>query len=323
MSFINPVKIAIVGVGKVGSSFAYAAVLRSLASELVLIDKDQARAEGEALDLQHTVSFAQHTETRSGNLEDAAGAAITVICAGQRPQPDQAPSDVLEHNTAVMKEIIPKIAEVNPDGIILVATNPVDVLTYGVWKLSGLPRHQVIGTGTILETARFRCLLGQHFRIEPRSVHAYILGEDGDAEVAIWSSASIAGMPITEICKAQGCDDSVLKEIFNRTRSSSSELMRHKGSSHFAIGMALVQMAESIIRDEKRVFAVSSVLFHEYGMSNVALSVPTVLSRKGIERVLHVELNDQEVAELLFCGTRVESAIHYSDFLVEGFLRAS
>src|SRR5215467_15544352 len=259
MSFLQPVKIAVVGAGQVGSSFAYAAVLRGLASELVLIDKDEARAQGEAMDLQHTVPFCHRTEVRASNLLDTAGAAITVICAGKRPRPNQDPSDVLEHNAAVIKEIVPLIAEVNPDGIILVATNPVDVMTYGAWKLSGLPRRQVIGSGTILETARFRYLLGQHFRIEPRSVHAYILGENGETEVPVWSSATIAGIPITEICKAHGCVGA-LEDIFKRTKNASSELIERKGSSSWAIATALVQMAEAVIRNEKRVFSVSSVL---------------------------------------------------------------
>src|SRR5215467_13755910 len=323
MSFLQPVKIAVVGAGQVGASFAYAALLRGLAAELVLIDKDVARAQGEAMDLQHTVPFCHRTEVRASNLLDTAGAAITVICAGKQPRPNQDPSDVLEHNAAVIKEIVPLISEVNPDGIILVATNPVDAMTYGAWKLSGLPRRQVIGSGTILETARFRYLLGQHFRVEPRSVHAYILGENGETEVPVWSSATIAGIPITELCKTHGCDSSALQDIFNRTRNASAELLRYKGSSSFAIGMALVQMAESIIRNERRVFSVSTVLASEYGMKDVALSVPTVLSNEGVDGILRLKLDDREVAELLRCGRKIESAIHYSNFVVEGALKAS
>lgn len=323
MTFVEPVKVAVVGAGQVGSSFAYAAVLRGLASELVLIDKDEARAHGEAMDLQHTVPFCHRTEVRASNLLDTAGAAITVICAGERPKPNQDPADVLEHNAGVIKEIAPLVAEVNPDGIILVATNPVDVMTYGAWKLSGLPRRQVIGSGTILETARFRYLLGQHFRVEPRSVHAYILGENGESEVPIWSSATIAGMPITELCKAHGCDSSALQDIFNRTRSASAELLRHKGSSCCAIGMALVQIVESIIHNERRVFSVSTILASEYGMKNVALSVPTVLSNEGVDGILRLKLDDREVAEMLRCGRKIENAIHYANFVVEAALKAS
>jgi L-lactate dehydrogenase len=320
MSFVQPVKIAVVGVGEVGASFAYAALLRGLATELVLIDKDMQRAEGAAMDLQHTVPFSNQMEIRTSNLLDTAGAAITVICAGQRPKPGQTPSDVLEPNAAIIKELIPQIAEVNPDGIILVATNPVDVLTYGAWKLSGLPRRQVLGSGTILETARFRYLLGRHFRLDPRSVHAYIVGENGNSELPLLSSASIAGMPITEICKAHGCDAFALQEIFEKTKESSAEIIRRKGSSSYAIGMALVRIAESILRDEKRVFSVSSVLLGEYGMNNVALSVPTVVAAEGVDRLLHLELNDREVADLLASGRKIESAIHYADFVVQGAL---
>src|SRR5215510_7879776 len=323
MTFVQPVKIAVVGAGKVGASFAYTALLRGLASELVLIDKDAARAEGEAMDLQHTAPFSRHAEIRAGNLLDTAGAAITVICAGKRVRPGQSSADVLVPNTAVMKEIIPQIAELNPDGIILVATNPVDVLTYGAWKLSGLSRRQVIGTGNILETARFRYLLGRHFRIEPRSVHAYILGGSGESEVPIWSSATIAGMPITETCKAHGCDPSALEDIFNATRSSGAAVVERKGSPNHAIAAALARMAEAILHDEKAVLSVSTVLLGEYGMTEVALSVPTVLSREGVDRILRVQLNDREVAELLQSGRRIHSAIHYSDFVVKGALQAS
>jgi len=322
MSFVEPVKIAVVGVGKVGSSFAYAALLRGLASELVLIDKDAARAQGEAMDLQHTIPFSNAVEVRAGNMLDTAGAAITVICAGQRPKPGQGPSDVLEHNAAVIKEIIPQIAEANPDGIILVATSPVDVMTYGAWKLSGLPRRQVIGTGTILETARFRYLLGRHFHIEPRSVHAYILGENGETELAVWSSATIAGMRITDMCKAHGCDASALDDIFKQTRLAETAIRELKGSPDHAIATALAEMAESIVRDKKRVFTVSSVLQHEYGVSEVAFSVPTVLSREGVE-TLRIELNDQEVADMLYSGRKIESEIHFADFVVHGVLTAS
>lgn len=323
MSFVVPVKIAIVGAGKVGSTFAYSALLRGLASEIILIDKDISRAEGEAMDLQHTMPFSHQAEIRASNLLDTAGAAITVICAGQRLQPGLSLSDLLDHNTAVIKEIIPQIAEVNPDGIILIATTPVDVLTYGAWKLSGFARRQVIGTGTILETARFRYLLGRHFGIEPRSVHAYILGENGESELPVWSSANVAGMPITDMCKTHGCDPSALDDIFKQTREAGEGILARKGSPDHAIAAALVEMAQSILQNEKKVFSVSTVLLHEYGMQEVALSVPTVLSREGVERILHVELNDQEVAELLYSGRKIESEIHHANFVVRGVMKAS
>ena len=323
MSFIQPVKIAVVGAGAVGASFAHTLLLRGLASELVLIDKDTERATGEALDLQHTVPFAYHTEVRSGNLLDTAGAAITVICAGKRQKPGQSPSDLLAHNTSMIKELIPQIAELNPDGIILIATTPVDVLTYGAWKISGLPRRQVIGTGTILETSRLRYLIGGHFRIDPRSVHAYILGENGESALPVWSSASIGGMSIHEICKAHGCDTNRLDEIFKATRDGGAAILERKGSPNHSTAAALVRMVEAILRDEKAIFSVSSVLLGEYGMTDVALSVPTVLSREGVDRILRVQLNDREVADLLYCGRKIHSSIHDANFVVERVLQAS
>jgi L-lactate dehydrogenase len=243
MSYIEPVKIAVIGTGKVGASFAYAAILRGLPAEIVLVDKDLHRAEGEVMDLQQTVPFAHTVEIRAGSLLDAAGAAITVISAGMRPTAGQSPLDLLKHNAAVVKEIVPALTEVNPEGIILVATTPVDVLTYGVWRLSGLPRHQVIGAGTILETARLRYFLAKHFSVDPRSVHAYVLGENGESEVPVWSSATIAGLHIDEMCGANGCHPSSLDRIFEQVREEGRQINESKGSAYYAMGAALAELA--------------------------------------------------------------------------------
>ena len=322
MNPIHPVKIAIVGAGTVGASFAYTLLLSGLAAEIVLIDKDRARATGEVMDLNYAVPFARQTEIRTGDLRDTADAAITVICAGLRQKPGQSEMDLLAHNSRVIKEIVPEIAEQNPEGIILVATNPVDVLTYGAWKLSGLPRRQVLGVGTATDSARFRYLLGSHFHVDPHSVHAYVMGSHGAMEFPAWSSANIAGVPIREMCGAHSCKSSVLDEIFNQTREANDGIIDYKGSSCYAIAAALTRIVASILRNEKRVFTVSTVLQREYGVSEVALSVPTVIAARGVERILHVGLSDQEVGEFLICGREVQQGIEQAEFVVHAEMRS-
>ena len=315
MNPIHPVKIAVVGTGTVGASFAYTLLLSGLATEIVLIDKNRARATGEVMDLHYAVPFSHQTEIRAGDLRDTAGAAITVICAGLRQKSGQSEMDLLAQNSSMIKEIVPEIAEHNPDGIILVATNPVDILTYGAWKPSGLPKHKVIGTGTVTDSARFCYLLGNHFQVDPHSVHAYVMGAHGETEFPAWSSANIAGVPIREMCGAHGCTPAVLDEIFHQTREANSGMIDYKGSSCYAIAAALTRIAASILRNEKRIFTVSTVLQREYGVSEVALSVPTVIGGNGVERILHVGLSDQEVGQFMACGREVQHGIEEAEFV--------
>src|SRR6476619_2733464 len=201
-------RVAVVGVGNVGATFAYALLLSGLASEIVLIDANRAKAEGEAMDLNHAVPFAHPTRVWAGDYPDCAGSAITVLTAGAGQKPGETRLDLVRKNTAIWRQIVPELVRQNPTGMLLVATNPVDVLTHLTLKLSGLPPPQVIGSGTILDTARFRYLLSEQFGVDARSVHAYIIGEHGDSEVPVWSLANIAGMRLPEFCKAQGlaCD---------------------------------------------------------------------------------------------------------------------
>src|SRR5271169_4273374 len=201
---LRPVRVAVVGMGNVGSTFAYALLLSGLAAEIVLIDASRAKAEGEAMDLNHTVPFTHPTRIWAGDYADCAGAMVTVLTAGANQKPGQSRLDCLQANARIWREIVPQIAHHNPRGILLVATNPVDVLTYAALKLSGLPAARVLGSGTILDTARFRFLLSQHFGVDARSVHAYIIGEHGDSEVPVWSLANIAGMHLPDYCRVHG-----------------------------------------------------------------------------------------------------------------------
>lgn len=296
----RPTRVAVVGVGNVGATFAYALLLSGLAAEIVLVDVDHARAEGEAMDLNHTVPFAHPTHIWAGDYGDCAGAAVTVIAAGANQRPGESRLDLVRKNAAIFRQIVPEVAHHNPDGILLVATNPVDVLTYTAWKLSGLPSHRVCGSGTILDTARFRYLLSEHYGVDPRSVHAYILGEHGDSEVPAWSLANIAGMRLPEFCAANGLvyDRAAMDDIFRQTRDAAYQIIERKAATYYAVAAGLMRIVEAILRDQSTVLSVSSLIDGYLGIDDVCLSLPTVLDRGGVERVLRLELDADEVAGL-------------------------
>jgi len=293
-------RVAVVGTGNVGSTFAYALLLSGLASEIVLIDANRARAEGEAMDLNHTEPFAKPTRIWAGDYPDCAGAAVTVIAAGVGQKPGETRLELVKRNAAVFEQVVPQVAKHNPDGIILVATNPVDVLTYAALRLSGLPAERVIGSGTILDTARFRYLLSKHFGVDPHSVHAYIIGEHGDSEVPVWSLANIAGMRLTDFEEANRMplDQKTMQEIFVSTRDAAYAIIQRKGATYFAVAAGLMRIVEAILRDQRTVLSVSSLAEGCYGLNDVCLSLPTVIHRSGVERVLQLELSVEELAGL-------------------------
>jgi L-lactate dehydrogenase len=292
----RPTKIAIVGVGLVGSTYAYALLLSGLAAEIVLIDVNHERAEGEAMDLNHTVPFAHPTRIYSGEYGDCDGAAITVIAAGTNQKPGETRLDLVKRNAAIFGQIVPRVADANPEGIIVVATNPVDVLTSVTLKLAGFPSHRVFGSGTILDTARFRYMLSEHLGVDPRSVHAYIIGEHGDSEVPVWSLANVAGMRLPTFCAENGIsltpDDQ--ERIFRQTRDAAYEIIRRKGATFYAVAAGLMRITEAILRDQNTVLSISSLVEDYYGVDGVCLSLPTVVSRRGIERVLRLDLSPLE-----------------------------
>jgi L-lactate dehydrogenase len=297
---VGPVRVAVVGTGAVGSTFAYALLMSGLASEIVLIDVNRSKAEGEAMDLNHAVPFTHPTRIWSGDYADCSGAAVTVLAAGVPQKPGQTRLECLQANARVWREIVPQIASNNPRGIVLVATNPVDVLTYAAWKLSGLPPARVLGSGTILDTARFRFLLSQHFGVDAQSVHAYIVGEHGDSEVAAWSLANIAGMRLPDYCRANGLpyEPQAMEDIFKSTRDAAYRIIERKGSTYYAVAAGLLRITQSILRHQNTVLSVSSLIEDYNGISDVCLSLPTVVYRGGIQRVLRPELDESESARL-------------------------
>jgi L-lactate dehydrogenase len=295
-----PVRVAVVGMGNVGATFAYALLLSGLAAEIVLIDSNRAKAEGEAMDLNHTEPFAHPTRIWAGDYSHCAGAAVTVITAGAAQRPGETRLDLVKKNAEIFSKIVPEVAKNNPDGIILIATNPVDVLTHISLRLSGLPAQRVIGSGTILDTARFRHLLSEYFGVDPRSVHANIIGEHGDSEVPVWSLANIAGMKLQDFARASGtaCDQTNLDEIFKQTRDAAYAIIERKGATYYAVAAGLMRIVEAVLRDQNTVLSISSAITGAYGISDVCLSLPTIVNRGGVAKVLHLELSPSEQAGL-------------------------
>lgn len=300
----QPTRIAIVGTGNVGATFAYALLQSGLAAEIVLIDRNMVRAEGEAMDLNHAVPLIHATRIWAGTYADTAGAAITVVTAGSGQKPGETRLDLVSRNYEIFKGIIPEIVKYNPNGIILVATNPVDVLSYAAWKISGLPANRVIGSGTILDTARFRYLISQHAGVDSRSVHAYIIGEHGDSEVPVWSLANIGGMDLKDYCPGncpEYCDDcckdfdtKVYGKIFTDTRDAAYEIIQRKGATYYAIGNGLLRIVEAILRGQDSVLCVSNLITGYYGIDDVYLSLPSVIGHNGIKRTMYLKLNEKE-----------------------------
>ncbi|HEY6057429.1 MAG TPA: L-lactate dehydrogenase [Candidatus Limnocylindrales bacterium] len=292
----SPSRVGVVGVGNVGATFAFSLVLSGTASEIVLVDANEERVEGEAMDLNHSVPFTRPTRIWAGTYEDLAGVAVTVISAGAGQRPGESRLDLIKRNAAIFRQVVPQVAEHNPDGVIVIATNPVDILTYEAWKISGLPPSRVFGSGTILDTARFRYLLSEHFRVDPRSVHAFIVGEHGDSEVPVWSLANIAGMQLRDYSAAIGLayEQAAMDEIFAQTRDAAYRIIERKGATYYAVAAGLMRIVEAILRDQRTVLSVSSLISDYYGVDDVCLSLPTVISRRGVEGVLRLELDRTE-----------------------------
>jgi L-lactate dehydrogenase len=309
----GPSRVAVVGLGNVGASFAFALLLSGLAAEIVLIDANHAKAEGEAMDLNHAVPFAKPTRIWAGTYEDCAGAAVTVIAAGANQKPGETRLDLVHKNARIFQSIVPEVVKHNPSGILLIATNPVDVLTYVSVKNSGLPAERVIGSGTILDTARFRYLLSQHFDVDARSVHGFIIGEHGDTEVPVWSMANIAGMRLADYCQAHNirCEQSDLDELFRQTRDAAYEIIQRKNATYYAVAAGLMRIVEAILRDQSTVLSVSSLMHGQYGLHDVCLSLPTVVSHRGIERVLQLVLSEDEREQLEKSASVLKATIDF------------
>lgn len=289
-------KIVIIGAGAVGSTFAYALQISGDADEIVLVDLDKKRAEGEAMDLNHGLFFTPPALIRSGEYSDCGDANIVVVTAGAKQKPGQSRMELVGQNVKISKDIMDSILEYTKDAIILMVTNPVDVLTYAALKHSGLPRNQVIGSGTVLDSARFRYMLSDHCEIDARNVHSYVLGEHGDSEVPIWSMTHLAGIPIDQFCKncPKKCSPDMKESIVERIKDSAYHIIEAKGFTNYAVGLALVKICSSILRGENSILTVSVLMDGEFGISDVCLSAPCIINSRGAGRILTTDIEEKE-----------------------------
>lgn len=294
MTEINSRKIAIIGCGFVGSACAFALMQSGLFSEMVLIDSNEERAEGEALDISHGLPFSKPMQIYSGTYDDITDAGIIAITAGAGQKPGESRLELVHKNVEIFKSIIPEISKRNYKGILLIVSNPVDIMTYTALKLSGLPSNQVFGSGTVLDTARLKYLLGEHLGVDARSVHAFILGEHGDSEIAAFSSANVSGIELKKFCDFACKTDKheeAMKEIAEDVKLSAYEIIKKKGATYYGIAMSVRRICEAIILDQKSILPISCL---QNGIENVVLSMPMIVGKHGAERSVEISLSEEE-----------------------------
>ena len=300
MGQVNLRKVAMIGGGYVGSAAAFALMQNRLFAEIVLIDVDQEKAEGEAMDIGHGIPLVGNMKIYAGSYDDITDAAIIVITAGAGQKPGETRLDLVHRNVSIYQKIIPEITKRSCQGILLVVSNPVDILTYVTVKLSGFPENRVIGSGTVLDTARLKYALGEHLSVDSRSVHAFIVGEHGDSEVVAWSSANVSGVPLSEICEMRGHYNHKenTKEIAEAVKNSAYEIINRKHATYYGIAMSVKRICEVIMRDEKSILPVSHMIHGIYGIEGVSLSMPVIVGADGVESDIPINLNGEEAVKL-------------------------
>ena len=316
MSETNGRNVAIVGAGAVGATFAYALMLDGTAEEIVLIDRNQDLAKGQVLDLNHGRMFARPVRIRVGSREDYGSADVIVLTAGSAQKPGESRLDLLQRNAGIVRSVMADIGAARSGAVVLVVTNPVDILTQVAVRAAGDERKRIFGSGTVLDSARFRGLIAEHCQVDIHNVHAYIVGEHGDSEVAAWSMSHIAGVPVWDHCADCGRCHGELRKAENRerlvqqVRDSAYHIIGYKGATCFAVGLALVRIVRAILRDERSVLTVSTVLAGEYGLRDVCLSVPCIVGRQGIDRVIQGKLAEEELAGLARSAEILRGRLH-------------
>ena len=308
---INIQKAAIIGCGFVGTSIAFSLVQKGIFSELILIDANEKKAEGEAMDLSHGLPFTKPMEIKAGGYEDIADCAMIIVTAGANQKPGETRLDLVHKNVEIYKSIIPKIVEKNQEATLLIVSNPVDIMTYVALKLSGYPSHKVIGSGTVLDTARLKYLLSRHLDVDSRSIHAFIIGEHGDSELAVWSAANVSGIPLNHFCELRGYFDHMesMDRIYQSVRDSAYEIIEKKGATYYGVAMAVCRIAESVIRNEHSIMPISVYLDGLYGLHDICLSIPTVVGQEGAEKVLDIPLDLMEMGKLVYSAEELKKII--------------
>ncbi|HET7475720.1 MAG TPA: L-lactate dehydrogenase [Dermatophilaceae bacterium] len=297
MSGGRTTKIAIVGAGSVGATLAYACLIRGVGQTVVLLDKHPAKVEAEVLDLRHGLQFVPRAEVLgSDEVEVCAGADVIAITAGAKQRPGQTRLELAGTNVAMCQGLVPRLLEVAPDAVLIMVTNPVDVLTQAALKVSGLPPNRVLGTGTVLDSSRLRDLIARHTGVAVQSVHAWIAGEHGDSEFPLWSSATVGSVPLHEFSLAgrPPMDDDTRQQIAREVVTAAERIIRGKGATNYAIGLAAARVIEAVVRDEHRVLPVTSQLDGHAGLTDVCLSLPSVVNRSGVEGVLDIPMSEHE-----------------------------
>lgn len=297
---LNNRKAAVIGCGFVGSSIAFTLMQRSVFSELVLIDIDRKKAEGEALDISHGLPYSAPMEIYAGDYDDISDAGLIIITAGANQKEGETRLDLIDKNLKIFEGIIPEIAKRDYKGILMIVSNPVDILTNAALKMSGFPAERVIGSGTVLDTGRLKYLLSRRLDVDARSVHAVIIGEHGDSELAVWSGANISGIDLDHFYELRGIPDykKDAQRIYSEVRDSAYEIIDRKGATYYGIAMAVAKISESITRDEHSILPISSLLTGQYGIKGLCLSIPTIVGSKGAEKVLEIPLSGMEQREL-------------------------
>jgi L-lactate dehydrogenase len=301
-------RVAVIGAGHVGAATAFALVRSGLAADVVLVDTDLARAEGEAMGIDHAVPFGPPVRVWAGGVEDCEDASVVVVTAGAAQRPGQTRIDLVQRNADVFAELIPNIAARAPDAVLVVATNPVDVMTMVALKLSGFPPARVLGSGTLLDTARLRSLLSQRFAVDARSVHAYVIGEHGDSELVAWSAANIGGIPLDKVSPDVPFGEAERGAVAEETRRAAYAIIESKGYTAFGIGAGLVRIVEAVLRNERSVLSVSAPVDGAFGIRDVCLSLPAVLGAGGVEGVLPLQLDEPEQAALRASAAIIHAA---------------
>lgn len=311
LNCLNFRKAVMIGCGFVGSACVFSLMQSGLFSEIAMIDADNARAEGEALDISHGIPFAKPMKIYAGNYDDIENASIIIITAGANQKPGETRLDLVHRNVEIFKSIISEIKQRDFKGILLIVSNPVDILTTVAIKLSGLPENRVIGSGTVLDTARLKYSIGEHLNVDSRSVHAFIIGEHGDSEIAAYSSANVSGIPLNKFCEMRGHynHEKDTDKIAQTVKNSAYEIISRKKATYYGIAMSVKRICEAIVRDEKSILPISSMLHGEYGISDISLSMPAIVGKNGVETLVPIQLNDEEAKRLK------ESANNLKDIL--------
>lgn len=296
----NPKKAAVIGCGFVGAATAFTLMQSKLFSELVLLDANHDKAVGEAEDIGHGIPFAGEMDIYAGDYDDIADCSIIIVTAGANQKPNETRLDLVQKNVAIYKSIIPEIAKRNYEGILLIVSNPVDILTYVAQKLSGLPERRVIGSGTVLDTARLKYALSQHLNVDSRNIHSFIIGEHGDSEIAAWSSTNISGVPLDDFLEMRGHmhPDMDKQEIAEKVKNSAYDIIAKKHATYYGIAMSVRRICECIVRDEKSILPISTIMHGDFGIEDVCLSMPTILSAEGVETHIPIELSKKENTSL-------------------------